>query len=52
LNLIFWWFVSTAIIKFMIVLGFDPRVAKLAPFLLIVPINYFVLNNIVFKKRP
>lgn len=52
LNLIFWWFVSTAIIKFMIVLGFDPRVAKLAPFLLIVPINYFVLNNIVFKKSP
>ena len=52
LNLIFWWFVSTAIIKFMIVLGFDPRVAKLAPFLLIVPINYFVLNNIVFKTSP
>ncbi len=52
LNLMFWWFVSTAIIKFMIVLGFDPRVAKLAPFLLIVPINYFVLNNIVFKKSP
>jgi hypothetical protein len=35
----------------MIIFNFDPRVAKLIPFLLIVPINYFVLNNIVFKKR-
>jgi putative flippase GtrA len=52
INLIFWWFVSTSIIKLMIIFNFDPRVAKLIPFLLIVPINYFVLNNIVFKKRP
>jgi putative flippase GtrA len=51
INLIFWWFVSTSIIKLMIIFNFDPRVAKLIPFLLIVPINYFVLNNIVFNKR-
>jgi putative flippase GtrA len=49
--LVFWWFVSTAIIKFMIILGIDVKVAKLVPFLLIVPINYFVLNNLVFRKR-
>jgi putative flippase GtrA len=50
LNLIFWWLVSTSIIKTLVVVGFDPRLAKLIPLILIVPVNYFVLNNIVFKK--
>jgi hypothetical protein len=31
--------------------GFDPRIAKLVPLVLIVPVNYFVLNYLVFKKR-
>jgi putative flippase GtrA len=52
LNLIFWWLVSTSIIKTLVVVGFDPRLAKLIPLILIVPINYFVLNNLVFKKLP
>jgi putative flippase GtrA len=51
INLIFWWFVSTSIIKGLVVLDVDPRIAKLVPFLVIVPINYFVLNYIVFKKK-
>ena len=51
LNLIFWWLVSTSVIKILIVAGFDPRVAKLAPLILIVPVNYFVLNYLVFKKK-
>ncbi len=51
INLIFWWFVSTSIIKGLVVLDVDPRVAKLVPFLVIVPVNYFVLNYIVFKKK-
>ena len=51
LNLIFWWLVSTSIIKALILLDIDPKIAKLAPILFIAPINYFVLNNIVFKKR-
>ena len=51
LNLIFWWFVSTSVIKILVVAGFDPRVAKLAPLILIVPVNYFVLNYLVFKKK-
>ena len=51
INLIFWWFVSTSIIKGLVVLDVDPRIAKLVPFLVIVPINYFVLNHIVFKKK-
>ena len=52
LNLIFWWLVSTSVIKVLVELDIDPKVAKLAPLVLIVPINYFVLNFIVFKKNP
>jgi putative flippase GtrA len=51
INLIFWWLVSTTIIKVLIVLEIDPRIAKLLPILFIAPINYFVLNHIVFKKK-
>ena len=51
LNLIFWWLVSTSIIKALIVLDVDPRIAKLVPILFIAPINYFVLNKIVFKRK-
>jgi putative flippase GtrA len=51
LNLVFWWFVSTSVIKGLVVLNVDPKIAKLAPLALIVPVNYFVLNHIVFKKK-
>ena len=51
LNLTFWWLISTSIIKALIVLSIDPKIAKLVPILLIAPINYFVLNKIVFKKK-
>jgi putative flippase GtrA len=51
LNLIFWWLVSTTVIKLLVDAGVDPRIAKLVPLVLIVPINYFVLNHLVFKKR-
>ena len=52
LNLTFWWFVSTSIIKALVVLDIDPKIAKLVPLIIIVPVNYFVLNYIVFKKKP
>ena len=52
LNIIFWWLVSTSLIKTLVVIGIDPRLAKLFPLILIVPVNYFVLNNLVFKKLP
>jgi len=52
LNIIFWWLVSTSLIKTLVVTGVDPRLAKLFPLILIVPINYFVLNSLVFKKLP
>jgi putative flippase GtrA len=51
LNLVFWWAISTLTIKALIVLEIDPRIAKLLPILVIAPINYFVLNHIVFKKK-
>jgi hypothetical protein len=34
-----------------LVSGFEPKIAKLVPLVLIVPINYFVLNYLVFKKK-
>ena len=51
LNLTFWWLVSTSIIKALVVLDIDPKIAKLAPLIVIVPVNYFVLNYLVFKKK-
>ena len=51
LNSIFWWLVSTSIIKALIVIDIDPKIAKLIPFILIVPLNYFVLNYLVYKKK-
>ena len=51
LNLIFWWIVSSSIIKMLVGLGVDFRIAKLAPLVFIVPVNYFVLNRVVFKKK-
>ena len=51
LNLIFWWVVSTLSIKALIVFEIDPKIAKLLPILVIAPINYFVLNHLVFKKK-
>jgi putative flippase GtrA len=51
LNLTFWWFVSTSIIQALVILNIDPKIAKLAPLILIVPVNYFVLNKLVFRKK-
>ena len=51
INLTFWWIISTSVIKTLVDFGIDPKFAKLAPLVLIVPINYFVLNKIVFKQK-
>ena len=51
LNLAFWWLVSTSIIKALVVLDVDPKIAKLVPLVVIVPVNYFVLNFVVFKRK-
>jgi putative flippase GtrA len=51
INLVFWWVISTLLIKVSIEVNVDPRIAKLIPILVIAPINYFVLNHLVFKKK-
>jgi putative flippase GtrA len=51
LNLIFWWLVSTSVIKALVVLNIEPKIAKLAPLIFIAPVNYFVLNYVVFRKK-
>jgi putative flippase GtrA len=51
LNLMFWWLISTSIIKILLVSEVDPKIAKLVPLVLIVPVNYFVLNHLVFNKK-
>ena len=50
-NLSFWWLISSLIITSLIAVGIDPRIAKLVPLIFIVPVNYFVLNRIVFSKK-
>jgi putative flippase GtrA len=51
MNLSFWWIVSSLIIKSLLEIGIDPKFAKLVPLVFIVPVNYFVLNKIVFRKK-
>ena len=51
INLVFWWVISTLLIKGLIEIDVDPKIAKLIPILVIAPINYFVLNHLVFKKK-
>ena len=51
INLVFWWVISTLLIKVLIVIDVDPKIAKLIPILVIAPVNYFVLNHLVFKKK-
>jgi putative flippase GtrA len=50
-NVGFWWSVSTTIIQSLVILEIDPKIAKLVPLLFIAPINYFVLNSLVFKNH-
>ena len=50
INLFFWWTVSTTLIKILIELGVDPKISKLIPFIVIIPLNFFILKLYVFKK--
>ena len=51
LNLSFWWLTSSLIIKSLVMVEIDVRIAKLVPLIFIVPVNYFMLNRIVFKNK-
>jgi putative flippase GtrA len=51
LSLVFWWLLSTFLIKYLIDSGMNVEFAKIAPSFLILPLNYIVLNKVVFDKR-
>lgn len=51
LNLSFWWLTSSLIITSLVMVEIDVRIAKLVPLIFIVPVNYFMLNRIVFKNK-
>jgi putative flippase GtrA len=51
LNLIFWWVISTTIIATLIRYKVSPEIAKVAPMIFIVPVNYFILKLFVFKNN-
>lgn len=48
--LFFWWGVSTTLIKILVELEVDPRISKLVPYVVIIPLNFFILKLYVFKK--
>jgi len=50
-SLIFWWLLSTFLIKYLIDAGLKVEFAKIAPSFLILPLNYLVLNKVVFEKK-
>ena len=50
LSLAFWWISSTFLIKWLIDVGINVEFAKLAPTFILLPINFLVLNKLVFKK--
>ena len=49
-SLAFWWIISTVLIEWLIRWGINVEFAKLAPTIILLPFNYFVLNKIVFKN--
>ena len=51
LNLIFWWLISTTIIATLISYKVSPEMAKIAPMIFIVPVNYFILKLFVFRDN-
>ena len=49
-NLITFWSISTLLLKALITYGFDPKIAKLMPIIIIAPISFISLRFFVFKK--
>ena len=49
-NLITFWSISTLLLKALITYGFDPKIAKLIPIVIIAPISFISLRFFVFKK--
>jgi hypothetical protein len=47
-----WWVVGTSIIKILIELNVNARIAKLLPLLVIAPLSFLLLKKFVFVKNP
>ena len=50
INLITFWGISTLLLKILITSGLDPKIAKLMPIPIIVPLSFISLKFFVFKK--
>ena len=51
LNIIIIWVISTLLLKVLISIGIEPKIAKLIPMLLIAPLNFLSLRFFVYKKK-
>jgi len=51
INIAFFWFVSTSLIKLLISFQVRPEIAKIVPLLTITPFSYFILKRFVFKDE-
>jgi putative flippase GtrA len=52
LNLIIFWSTSTLLLKVLITVGIDPKIAKLIPIPFIAPLSFLSLKFFVFKFYP
>jgi putative flippase GtrA len=50
INLISFWSLNTLILKALISMGIDPKIAKLIPISIIAPLSFISLRFFVFKK--
>ena len=51
LNLIIFWSTGTLLLKVLITVGIDPKIAKLIPIPFIAPLSFLSLKFYVFKKK-
>jgi len=50
INLIIFWSLGTLLLKILITLEIDPKLAKLLPILFIAPLSFLSLSRFVFRK--
>jgi putative flippase GtrA len=50
LNLVVFWVLNTLVLKYLISLGINPKVAKLIPIPIFAPLSFLSLRLFVFKK--
>ena len=51
INLVTFWSLSTLVLKGLITVGIDPKIAKLIPIPFIAPLSFLSLKFFVFKKK-